>query len=85
MQLDWVTPLFSKIFLYKGGNTDNLDLYVRNNITIRVLIVHANASGPCKAPEKRINVLARSSYRPSGFMSSDMGFQSASRVTSADG
>lgn len=30
-------------------------------------------------------VLARSSYSPSGFMSSDMGFQSTPLVTSADG
>lgn len=37
------------------------------------------------SPEKRMSVLALSSYSPSGFMSSDMGFQSAPRVTSADG
>lgn len=36
-------------------------------------------------PEKRIIILALSLFRPSGFIISDMGFQSASRAPSAEG
>lgn len=65
--------------------TETTQMYSENTAIILLLLCTEVDTGQAHSPEKRISVLALSSYRPSGFISSDRGFQSASRVTSGLG
>lgn len=87
VQLDGAAPRFGHVFVCAGRKSTFSGRRRRflSDQTCSGSTLNVSPEKPAHSPEKRTSVLALSSFRPSGFMRSQRGLQSARRVASADG